>query len=95
MLKSTKDGVQFCVKVSAGAKKTRLTGRHGDAVKISIQSPPVDGKANKELVAFLSKFLDVPKSSVRILRGETSNFKLVLVSGMSMPAAADKFAHNK
>lgn len=95
MLKSTKDGVQFYVKVSAGAKKTRLTGRHGDAVKISIQSPPVDGKANKELVAFLSKYLDVPKSSVRILRGETSNFKLILVSGMSMAAAADKFAHNK
>lgn len=93
-LQKTKDGVQFYVKVNAGAKKTKLTGRYGDAVKISVQSPPVDGKANKELVAFLSKFLDVPKSSVRILRGETSNFKLISVSGITFAETAEKFAHD-
>jgi len=95
LIQPTKEGVQFYVKVSACAKKTRLTGQYGNAIKISVQSPPVDGKANKELVKFLSRVLEVPTSCVHILRGKTSNFKLISVSGITHAEAQEKLAHNK
>lgn len=92
-IQETKDGAQFYVKVTAGAKKTRLIGRYGDAVKVSVQPPPADGKANKELVEFLARLLEVPKSSVRIVRGETSNYKLVSVSDVSAAEVNYKIVH--
>lgn len=92
MLQSTKNGVQFAVKVSAGAKKTKLLGLHGNALKISIQSPPADGKANKELIAFLSGQLGVAKAKIHIVRGETSPHKILLVSGASLETVREKLS---
>ncbi len=89
-IKTTKDGVQFSVKVGAGAKKTKLLGLHGNALKISIQSPPADGKANKELVEFLADVFRIAKSRVSIVKGRTNPHKVVAVSGIRSENVLEK-----
>lgn len=64
--------------IQPGASKNEVAGAHGDRMKIRIKAPPVDGKANKELIAFLSKVMGVPKGSLSILRGLSSKQKDVL-----------------
>ena len=75
-------GVRFHVRVQPRASKTELAGVHGDAVRIRIAAPPVDGEANDELVRFLAKKLDVAKGAVKIVSGDTGRDKLVEVSGV-------------
>jgi len=58
-------------------------GERDGAVLIRIAAPPVDGKANAALVAFVAKLLGVPKASVEIIRGETSRNKVIRVEGHS------------
>lgn len=77
---SEKDGtIRFEVHAKPRAKKSRIVGPRGDALEVAIAAPPVDGAANEELVKVLAKALDVPRRSVRIVRGETSQKKLVAV----------------
>jgi len=63
--------------VQPNASRSELIGLHGDALKIKIKALPVDGAANEEIIRFLSKHLDLPKKSIRILHGESSRNKLV------------------
>ncbi|MFO1283658.1 MAG: DUF167 family protein [Burkholderiales bacterium] len=65
--------------VQPGAKRSGVAGVHGDAIKIRLAAPPVDGKANAELVRLLAEAFGVPRRQVAILRGETSRDKLVRV----------------
>lgn len=65
--------------IQPGAKKTEVTGEHGDALKIRLAAPPVDGKANTALLAFLGKKLGLPKAALRIKSGDTSRHKRVEV----------------
>ena len=65
--------------VQPGAKRTEVAGRHGDALKIRLASPPVDGKANAELRRFLSDAFDVPLRNVTLVRGESSRQKIVRI----------------
>jgi len=65
------------VKIKAGAPKSALAGRVGNAVKINVAAPPVEGRANVELIRFLAELADVPKYKVRILMGESSPMKLI------------------
>jgi uncharacterized protein (TIGR00251 family) len=65
--------------VQPGAKRTGVAGVHGDAIKLRLAAPPVDGKANDELVRFLADAFGVPRRQVAIVRGETSRDKLVRV----------------
>ena len=60
------------------ASKTEVCGMQGNALKLRLQAPPVDGKANKALVEYLSKLFKVPKTSIEILRGETGKDKTLL-----------------
>ena len=71
--------------VQPGAKKTELAGTHGEALKIRLAAPPVDGKANTALLAFLAKALGLPKSAVSLKTGDTSRHKRVQIEA---PAAA-------
>ena len=57
-------------------------GRHGDAIKIRIKAPPVDGAANEELIRFLAKRFGVPRSAVQLLSGGSSRDKRVAIAGM-------------
>ena len=71
--------------VQPGAKTTSIVGEHGGRLKLKIAAPPVDNKANVHLLTWLAAQLGVPKSAVRLVRGETSRQKTVAVTGVEMP----------
>jgi uncharacterized protein (TIGR00251 family) len=73
---------RLTLKVRAGAKKTEFTGMHGHAWKLQVAAPPVDGRANAEIVRFLSQIAGVPKASLRILTGLSSSTKIIEVEGL-------------
>lgn len=77
-------GVRFTVRVQPRASKNEVAGPIGDAVRIRLTAPPVEGAANAELIRFLSRALGVPKSAVRIARGERSRTKVVEVAGVDV-----------
>lgn len=78
MIKETKDGIEFQLRISPNASKNEVI-KTSESVKIKITAPPVDGKANKCLIEYLSKLFKVPKTSIVILRGETSKDKTLLI----------------
>ncbi|MBW1896385.1 MAG: YggU family protein [Deltaproteobacteria bacterium] len=77
--RQTHEGVIFKAFIQPRASRNEITGLNGDALKIRLTAPPVEGAANKMLTQFLAKSLKVRKSDVVILRGETSRTKHVLV----------------
>ena len=85
-------GVRLKVRAVPNASKNEVAGLRGDALKIRIQTPPADGRANKELIRFLSKSLGLPKSAITILRGEKSRDKLVGIAGISPSELSAKLA---
>ena len=76
----TADGWLLQLHVQPGAKASAVSGLYGDALKIRIAAPPVDGKANAALVAFIAAQLGVPRRSVSVTKGESSRDKAVLVA---------------
>jgi uncharacterized protein len=70
------------VKVHPRARQSVITGRFGDAWKLDLAAPPVDGKANDECVRFFADLAGVPRSRVRIVTGATSRLKVVDVEGV-------------
>lgn len=68
--------------IQPGAKKTEIAGLHGEALKIRLAAPPVDGKANAALIAFLAKTCGVPKSAVELVSGDSSRTKRVRLTGV-------------
>ena len=77
------DGVTFAVKVHPRAKKDAINGELGDALKVSLTAPPIDGRANEACIEFFAKLLKVPRSSVTIASGQTSRNKVIRVVGLS------------
>jgi uncharacterized protein (TIGR00251 family) len=73
---------RLTVKVHPRAKALHLSGRLGDAWKLSLAAPPVDGKANDECVRFFAELVGVPRSRVRIVTGLTSRLKVVEIEGV-------------
>lgn len=81
IVQDTKDGAILTVHIQPRASTTECVGIHGDAIKIRVAAPPIDGAANDELTRFLARQLSVPTSSVRIHSGASSRHKRVLVKG--------------
>ena len=79
----TPDGATFAVKVHPRAKKNAITGELGDALKLSLTTPPVEGRANEACIEFFANLLKVPRSSVTIASGKRSRMKVVRVIGLS------------
>lgn len=77
MIKETKDGLIVNIKISPNSKKNEIINE-GDFTKIKITAQPIDGKANKTLIEFLSRNFKIPKTSIKILKGETSKEKTIL-----------------
>lgn len=75
---SKEDGLIIKLKISPNASKNEII-KTEEGVKVKITAQPVDGKANKALIEFLSKHFKIPKSSIEILRGETSKEKTLLI----------------
>lgn len=86
------DGVILRLHIQPGAKKTEIAGLHGEALKIRLAAPPVDGKANACLIEFLARQLGVAKSAVELVSGETSRAKRVRISGIAADTAAAKLS---
>ena len=82
-IRDTPAGATFQVKVHPRARKNAITGMVGDALKLALTAPPVEGRANDACIAYLAEFLNVPRSSVTIAAGETSRQKLIRVAGLS------------
>ena len=81
-LRAAGGDVVLALHVQPGAKKTEIAGEHGEALKVRLGAPPIDGKANDCLIAFLSERLGVPKARVVLEAGSTSRQKRVRVLGM-------------
>jgi uncharacterized protein len=77
---------RIAVKVHPRAKRTRIAGRFGDAWKLDLAAPPVDGKANEECIRFFAELAGVPRSRVRIVTGATARLKLVEIEGVAQEA---------
>ena len=73
----------FAVKVHPRAGKNAITGELGDALKVALTAPPVEGKANEACIEFFANLLKVPRSSVTIAAGQTSRNKVIRVAGLS------------
>jgi uncharacterized protein (TIGR00251 family) len=91
-LRITGAGVTLAVRVQPGAKKTAIAGVYGvgtDAqLKIAVQAPPVEGRANAAVIAFLAELFGVPRSRVELISGELSRSKVFLLRGVT-PAQAE------
>ena len=83
VIRNSPTGVSFAVKVHPRAKKNAITGQVGDALKVALTAPPVDGKANAACIEFFAKLLNVPRSSVTIAAGQTSRNKVIRVAGLT------------
>lgn len=75
-------GVAFAVRVVPRASRNEIVGVHGDALKVRLTAPPVEGRANEALIAFLAQWLGVRKSQVEIVAGATSRRKMIRVIGL-------------
>ncbi len=80
------EAVRFAVRVQPRASRSEVAGVHGDALKIRLAAPPVDGAANEALVRLLAELLGVPRRAVRIESGLGSRSKIVEVDGVGADA---------
>ena len=86
----SKAGIVVLLHVQPGATKTELAGRHGDALKLRVHAPPVDGAANAEVEGFLARHLGVPRASVRIVSGASSRRKRVEILDIGLGEARSR-----
>lgn len=81
-LRETADGVVVQIQVQPRSSKNQLVGLQGDALKVKLTSPPVDGAANKACCAYLAKLFGVAKGAVELIAGDRSRQKRVLLKGL-------------
>jgi len=95
-LRERPDGCSLAVRVQPGAKRTVILGVYEDSeqpqLKIALKAPPIDGRANEALIAFLAETLNLPRTAISIAHGETSRSKLVLLTGISKSEAQSKLS---
>jgi uncharacterized protein (TIGR00251 family) len=84
--------LSFEIRVHPRAKKNAITGEVGDALKLALTAPPVDGKANAACIEFFAKLLKVPRSSITIAAGQASRNKVIRVSGLSAEEVRKRLA---
>ncbi len=89
-IRDTPSGATFQVKVHPCAKKNVITGEVGDALKVALTAPPVEGRANQACIAFLAEVLNVPRSSVTIAAGENNRNKVICVRPLSAAQVEEK-----
>lgn len=82
-IKQSNAGVIMAVHAAPRAAQDAVQGLHGDALKIRLHAPPVDGKANEALIAFLSKTLHVPKVNIQLKSGANQRRKILLITGLA------------
>jgi len=91
----TETQARITVQISPGASKNEITGMVNDVLHIRVAAPPVKGKANNELITYLSHLLGISKDRLDILKGHTSRKKLITIDGLSKVAALEKLLSSK
>ena len=79
----TSNGTTLAVKIHPRAKRNAITGWLGEALKISLTAPPIEGRANQACIEFLADLLKLPRPSITIASGQNSRNKLIRISGLS------------
>jgi uncharacterized protein (TIGR00251 family) len=91
VIRATAEGVTLAVRAQPGAKKTAITGIYGEGdtaqLKIAVQAPPLEGRANQALIEFLAKHFGIAKSAVELISGELSRSKVFLLRGVTREQA--------
>lgn len=75
------NGIKISVRVIPGSSKCEISGLIDNSLKIKLDVPPIEGKANEKCIKFLSKLLSVPKTSIEIVAGERSKNKIIFIKG--------------
>lgn len=83
MIADVPGGTKIVLFIQPKSSKNEIVGPHNGALKIRVAAPPIEGRANEELIEFLAKALKLPKRSVEILKGDTGRNKTVHVAGLS------------
>jgi len=96
MLRRVAGGVTLAIRAQPGAKKTAILGVYGEGdsaqLKIAVQAPPVEGRANSALAAFLAETFGLPKNVIELMSGELSRSKVFLLRGLTLERAEVQIA---
>jgi len=88
-LRDVPGGCTLAVRVHPGARRNAITGEHDGALKISLTTPPTDGRANAALIAFLADRFSIPRAQITLVTGATSRSKTFRLNG---PTSAEVIA---
>ena len=91
-LHETAKGISFAVKVQPRARRNAITGVMGDALKLALTAPPVEGRANEAVIEFFAQLFQIPRASVTIASGETSRNKVIRIAGLGRAAVEQRLA---
>jgi uncharacterized protein (TIGR00251 family) len=89
-IKDRTGNVELCIYCQPRASKTEIVGLHGDALKVRLAAPPVEGQANTELCQFFGDFFGVSRQDVQILSGKGARQKRVLIKGKTAQDIQDR-----
>ena len=96
MLRAVAEGVTLAVRAQPGAKKTAVIGVFGEGVKsqlkVAVQAPPIEGRANSALILYLAEKFDLRKNRVELISGELSRDKVFLLRGVTIEWMQSKLA---
>jgi uncharacterized protein len=87
-INDTPDGATFAVRIHPRARRNAITGMLGDALKLSLTAPPLEGRANHACIEFFADLLKLPRSSITIAAGQSSRNKVIRVAGLSAAEVA-------
>jgi uncharacterized protein (TIGR00251 family) len=93
-IRETEEGVSFAIRVLPRSSKCGLAGLQGDALKIRITAPPVDGRANEACILFLASLFHVTKNRIAIEAGHKSKNKQVSIAGLTREDVRAVLAEN-
>lgn len=90
-IRNISGGVSFAVRVHPRARKNAMTGMVGEAIKLAVTAPPIEGRANAAVIEFFADFFEIPRSSITIASGAASRTKVLRIGGMSKEAVEQRF----
>jgi uncharacterized protein len=89
-LNETTKGITFAVKIHPRARKNAITGVIGDALKVALTAPAIEGRANTAVIEFFAELFQIPRASVTIASGETSRNKVIRIAGLGKAAVEQR-----
>jgi hypothetical protein len=84
---------RLAIKAIPNAPRNVVAGWLGDALKVKVHAPALEGRANDELCAFLADTLGLPRRSVTLMQGEKSRQKLIAIAGLTLAEVKARFGH--